>query len=159
MTRLLLRGLILMRNDVFNTPFENMLRILLLCNTLKKSANIDKLAALDFICIFGKKCRVLDKNLHGDNEFGFSEFTTKREKINEAIKIAVKSGFVTVNKTDKGFLYSISDRGKEVVKGLDSPYARSYVIGAKIVCNRFSSYTDEGILKYISDLSTETKEV
>ena len=68
-----------MRNRVFNTPFENMLRILLLSSTLKKPANVDRLAALDFICIFGKKCKVLDKNLHGDNEFGFSEFTTKRE--------------------------------------------------------------------------------
>ena len=75
-----------MRNKIFNTPFENMLRILLLSATMKKPANVDRLVALDFICIFGKKCKVLDKNLHGDNEFGFSEFTTKRERISEAIR-------------------------------------------------------------------------
>lgn len=147
-----------MRNNVFNTPFENMLRILLLSSTLKKPANADRLAALDFICIFGKKCKVLDKNLHGDNEFGFSEFTTKRERITEAIKIAVKNDIFNVQKTSDGFLYSISERGSEVVKRLESPYAHDYVIGAKIVCKRFSSYTDEGILKHISDLSTEAKE-
>lgn len=147
-----------MRNNVFNTPFENMLRILLLSNTLRNPANVDRLAALDFICIFGKKCKVLDKNLHGDNEFGFSEFTTKRERITEAIIIAVKNTFLEVEKCEDGFLYSISERGRDVVKALESPYAHDYIVGAKIVCNRFSSHTDEGILKYISDLSTEAKE-
>lgn len=147
-----------MRNKVFNTPFENMLRILLLSETMKKPANVDRLAALDFICIFGKKCKVLDKNLHGDNEFGFSEFTTKRERISEAIRIAIRNDFMKVENSDIGFAYSINDRGKEIVKGLQSPYARSYMIGAKIVCNRFSTYTDEEILKYISDLSTDTRE-
>lgn len=147
-----------MRNSVFNTPFENMLRILLLSNTLKNPVNVDRLAALDFICIFGKKCKVLDKNLHGDNEFGFSEFTTKRERITEAITIAVKNKYFEVEKSEDGFLYSISERGKTVAQALESPYAHDYIVGAKIVCNRFSSYTDEGILKYISDLSTEAKE-
>lgn len=147
-----------MRNKVFNTPFENMLRILLLSETMKKPANVDRLAALDFICIFGKKCKVLDKNLHGDNEFGFSEFTTKRERISEAIRIAIRNDFMKVENSDIGFAYSINDRGKEIVKGLQSTYARSYMIGAKIVCNRFSTYTDEEILKYISDLSTDTRE-
>ena len=80
-----------------------MLRILLLADTVGKPMNVDRLAALDFICIFGKKCRVLDKNLHGDNEFGFSEFTTKRERITEAVKIAVKNDFLKVETTNKGF--------------------------------------------------------
>lgn len=147
-----------MRNKIFNTPFENMLRILLLTETVNKPMNIDRMAALDFICIFGKKCRVLDKNLHGDNEFGFSEFTTKRERITEAAKLAVKNSFLMVENTKDGFAYSINARGKQVNKGLQSPYARAYVIGAKIVNSRFSAYSDEEILEYISDLSTKAKE-
>ena len=135
-----------------------MLRILLLTETVNKPMNIDRMAALDFICIFGKKCRVLDKNLHGDNEFGFSEFTTKRERITEAAKLAVKNNFLMVENTKDGFAYSINARGKQVNKGLQSPYARAYVIGAKIVNSRFSTYSDEEILEYISDLSTKAKE-
>ena len=135
-----------------------MLRILLLTETVNKPMNIDRMAALDFICIFGKKCRVLDKNLHGDNEFGFSEFTTKRGRITEAAKLAVKNNFLMVENTKDGFAYSINARGKQVNKGLQSPYARAYVIGAKIVNSRFSAYSDEEILEYISDLSTKAKE-
>lgn len=70
-----------------------MLRLLLLADTLNAPANMDRLAALDFICIYGKKCKVLDKNLHGDNEFGFAEFTNKREKITEAVKLSVRNDF------------------------------------------------------------------
>ena len=58
---------------------------------LNAPANSDRSTALDFICIYGNKCKVLDSNLHGNNEFGFAEFTNKREKIVEAIKLAVKN--------------------------------------------------------------------
>lgn len=147
-----------MRSKVFNTTFENMLRVLLLTDTLNVPANVDRLAALDFICIYGKKCKVLDKNLHGDNEFGFAEFANKRKKITETIKLSVRNDFMNVEHTDQGFLYSINERGKQVVQGVQSPYARLYVVGAKIVCRRFSGYADEDVLQYISDRAIESKE-
>ena len=134
------------------------MRVLLLTDTLTIPVNVDRLAALDFMCIYGKKCKVLDKNLHGDNEFGFAEFTNKREKIAEAVKLSVRNDYVNVEHTDQGFLYSINDRGRAVVKNIQSPYAKAYVIGAKIVCRKFSSYSDEGVLKYISSKATESKE-
>lgn len=148
-----------MKNRVFNTTFENMLRVLVLMSVLAKPANSDRLTALDFICIYGKKCKVLDKNLHGDNEFGFAEFANKREKITEAIKLSVKNDYVTVGKSDEGLVYSLNDRGKEIVDGIQSPYSKAYAIGAKIVCRKFANYTDEAVLKYISKLATESKEV
>lgn len=144
-----------MRNKVFNTTFENMLRVLLLTDTLNSPANADRITALDFICIYGKKCKVLDKNLHGDNEFGFAEFTNKREKISEAIKLAVKNDFMSVANSDQGFVYEINERGKGVVSGLDSAYTRAYLIGAKVVCRKFSGYADDELLKYITDLAAK----
>lgn len=147
-----------MRSKVFNTIFENMLRVLLLADTLDAPANVDRLAALDFICIYGKKCKVLDKNLHGDNEFGFAEFANKREKITEAIKLSVRNDFIKVEHTEQGFLYSINDKGREVVQNIQSSYARAYTVGAKIVCRKFSGFTDDGVLQYISDRATEPKE-
>ena len=106
-----------MRNKVFNTPFENMLRVLLLINTVDQPVNVDRIAALDFICIFGKKCRILDKNLHGDNEFGFSEFTSKRERITEAIKLAVKNDFLKIENTEEGFYIALVHAEKKWSKG------------------------------------------
>lgn len=129
-----------------------------MADTLDASANVDRLAALDFICIYGKKCKVLDKNLHGDNEFGFAEFANKRKKITEAIKLSVRNDFINVKHTKQGFPYSINDRGREVVQNIQSPYARAYTVVAKIVCRKFSGFTDDGVLQYISDRATESKE-
>lgn len=148
-----------MRDKIFNTTFENMLRVLLLLNTAGQVMNSDRIVALDFICIYGKKFEVLDKNLHGDNEFGFSEFAIKREKINAAIKLGVKNDFISVESTENGFLYGITDRGKKIVEGVQSPYSKSYSIGAKIVIRRFGNFGDESLLKYINDKSDSMKEV
>lgn len=83
---------------------------------------------------------------------------TSAKKITEAVKLSVRNDFFKVEHTDQGFLYSINDRGRQVVQGVQSPYAKAYVVGAKIVCRRFSNYTDEGVLQYISDRATESKE-
>ena len=133
-----------------------MLRLLLLVDTLNGPANSDRLAALDFICIYGKKCKILDRNLHGDNAFGFAEFANKREKITEAIKLSVRNDFINVDRTDQGFMYSINDRGRKIVRDIQSPYARSYIIGAKIACRRFADDSDESILEYINERATES---
>lgn len=148
-----------MKNRIFNTTFENMLRIILLLGVLDEPANIDRITALDFICVYGKKCKVLDKNLHGDNEFGFAEFANKREKITDAIKLSVTNDYVSVYKGKEGFSYSLNDRGKIILEGIQTPYAKSYVIGAKIVCRRFKKTNDEVLLKYINDMATEKKGV
>lgn len=117
------------------------------------------LEVLDFICIYGKKCKVLDKNLHGDNEFGFAEFINKREKITEAIKLSIKDDYVIVGKSDEGLVYSLNERGGGIVTNIQSSYSKAYAIGARIVCRKFANYTDEAVLKYISKLATESKEV
>ena len=67
-----------------------------------------------------------DKNLHGDNEFGFAEFTNKREKITEAIKLSVKDDYVIVGKSGEGLVYSLNERGREIVTNIQSPYSKAY---------------------------------
>ena len=147
-----------MKYKIFNTAFENMLRVLLMMDVIGMQTNIDRLTALDFISIYGKKCKLLDKNLHGDNEFGFAEFANKRERIIEAVKIAVTNDYITVENTASGFLYSINDRGKLIVEKIQTPYARSYIMGAKIVYKKFEGMSDEELLKYINNMAAEIKE-
>lgn len=148
-----------MKNKIFNTTFENMLRVLLMLDVLDSTVNLDRLTALDFITIYGKKCKVLDKNLHGDNEFGFAEFANKRERITEAIKLAVINDYVTAENSTEGFLYSINERGKTIVSKTQSPYAKAYMLGAKIVNRKFKSVADGALLKYINGMAIESREV
>ncbi|MGO5578078.1 ABC-three component system middle component 2 [Catenibacterium mitsuokai] len=148
-----------MKSSVFNTSFENMLRIMVLMDVVGSPINTDRLTALDFICIYGKKCRVLSSNLHGNNEFGFAEFTNKRKKISEAIKIAVKNDYVTVLVNENGLVYSLNDRGKNIVIGLESTYAIKYKKGAKIIVKRFNNFSDDSLLQYINNIATDYGEV
>ena len=147
-----------MRSKVFNTTFENMLRLLLLADTLNTLANVDRLAALDFICIYGKSVRCWIKTFMEIMSSVLLSLQTSAKKITEAVKLSVRNDFIKAEHTEQGFLYSINDRGRQVVQGVQSPYAEAYVVGAKIVCRRFAGYTDESILQYISDKSTEAKE-
>lgn len=148
-----------MNNKIFNTTFENMLRIMLLMSVTEEPTNIDRLTLLDFICIYGEKCKVLDKNLHGNNEFGFAEFANKRKKMTETIKLSVKNDYVAVENSKEGFVYSLNDRGIAIVNTTKSLYSKSYMIGAKIVSRRFKGSTDEELLKYINEMATEFKEI
>lgn len=148
-----------MHDEILNSTFENMLRVLLLLSTVEEIINADRIVALDFISIYGKKFEVLDKNLHGDNEFGFSEFSRKREKVNDAIKLGVRNSFISVDSTEDGFLYGITERGKAVVASTQSSYAKAYCIGVKLVGRRFANFSDESLLKYINDKSDAMKEV
>ena len=97
--------------------------------------------------------------MHGDNEFGFAEFANKRERITEAVKLAVINDYITVENTAAGFLYSIGERGKKIVEEIQTPYAKSYMVGAKIVNRKFKGIPDEALLKYINNMATETKGV
>lgn len=147
-----------MRNKVFNTIFENMLRIMLLMYVLKEPINRDRATLLDFVCIYGKKCKVLDKNLHGDNEFGFSEIENKRKKIKEAIILAAKNNYIEVGNSCHGFTYHLNERGIEIVEKIESAYSDNYMCNAKVVCEKFKDISDEELLSYITKMAKEAKE-
>ncbi len=61
-------------NNIFNTSFEVSLRILIILNTVQTRLSIDRITALDFIAIYGKDFGVSEYNLHGDNDYRFSEY-------------------------------------------------------------------------------------
>ena len=67
-------------NEMFNTPFETALRVLLLLESESRADfTINMIAALDFAALYGKSFKFSNENLHGDNLFKFSEFATRKE--------------------------------------------------------------------------------
>lgn len=148
-----------MTNEIFNTVFENLLRILLLLKASSNAMNVDRVVALDFICIYGKKFGVSERNLHGDNEFGLSEFTSKRERISAAIRLGVRNNYINVESSVDGVLYSISDYGRIIADSLECPYSQAYMSTARDACMEFSTYQDEALLKFIHNRAIAETEV
>ena len=66
-------------NKIFNTTFESSLRILLLLSVSgDEQMTLDRIADYDFITIYSKYFGISDMALHGENEFGLSEFAARR---------------------------------------------------------------------------------
>ena len=76
-----------MSKKVFNTTFEISMRLLLMLSLVdKRGLTLDNLATADFIANYSKEFGLTDSNLHGDNEFSFSEYSTRRSFAQDAIK-------------------------------------------------------------------------
>ena len=93
---------------LFNSSFELSLRILLLLSISEdEGMTIDGVLAYDFITIYNRYFGLSETSLHGENDFGFSEFANRRDLIKEALKVLVLDGMITVLRKEDGFHYSI----------------------------------------------------
>lgn len=139
-----------MQSDIFDTPFENMLRVLLLLSEAPNRPNVDKIAAIDFISIYGKSFGMLDNDLHGVNRFNFAEFTHKRGMISKAIDLAVANDLIDIRRTPDGLVFAINDRGRELLDGITSSYATSYLSGLKEIIYKLWKREDIELLEFIN---------
>lgn len=125
--------------------------MLILSIIQKKGATIDKIVAYDFISIYGKDFGVSEKNLHGDNNFNFSELSSKRELCAAGVKELVLDGLVTVRRSGDGFLYSLTTAGEKYIASLDSDYKEQYLTIVRMVHKKYSRKNDTALLKEISE--------
>ena len=141
-------------NDIFNTAFEVSLRVLLTLEMAQGSTlTADRLAALDFITVYGLEFGIADKNLHGENTYKYGEFALRRELVKEALHSLVLDAFVAVKDTEGGFAYAISTRGKEYAEKLDNEYARRYCALSTKAMQYLAGMTEREALRRINEKS------
>lgn len=148
-------GLTLM-NEVFNTPFEISLRMALLFGTCDNAMTSDRAAALDFITIYSNAFHLTQQSINGENDYGFSEFATRRELVNQALKNMVIDGLMVVHRDEFGFQYALSTAGKNFRNSLKSEYAREYSELATITVKRMKNRSDVELLALITHESTQS---
>ncbi len=136
--------------EVFNTSFEVSLRILIILNIVKIRLSIDRISALDFISIYGKDFEVSKYNLHGNNSYRFSEYTSKRFLISHAIRNLVLMGYIVPYYSKSGFTYSISKTGVLFCESLNDEYAENYTAIAKKAYIKFLDYSDRKLIDTIN---------
>lgn len=111
--------------ELFNTPVETAPRVLLLMESeARTDFTINMIADLDFAVLYGKSFEFSDMYLHRNNLFEFSEFTTSKELTRDDITLLVRQGFLDVDPTKEGFIYRISERGKDFSRQLDTRHAK-----------------------------------
>ncbi|WP_143752333.1 ABC-three component system middle component 2 [Clostridium botulinum] len=114
-------------NSIFNTNLEISLRLLLTLYVVEKDKTLDALVISDFVTVYAKDFNLGISNLHGDNEFSYTEFAARRSQSLDAVKALVGRNLVTILETADGFAYSITDRGITVCDSMTTQYAADYI--------------------------------
>lgn len=142
-----------MKNNLFNSPFEMSLRmVLLLAAAPKEKFTIDRVIGLDFISCYAADFGMPYANLHGDSGYRYGEIVGRRLLVQEAVKELVTQGLVEVT-VERGYLFSISISGEKYAKSLETDYANEYRTIVKAAITRYKDNTDTGILATIQNLA------
>lgn len=143
-----------MMNKLFNTVFENSLRMILLLDLYEMPQTLDMLYAVDFMAQYGKTFGITNEELNGSNPFKFSEFTGRRDLVKESLRQLVLKGLVQPVKTSKGMAYVISAEGEEYCAMLDSEFALKYKEYACRAIEIVGNKSERQIISQINKLST-----
>lgn len=137
--------------EMFNSPFEVSLRILIVLNVARANLSIDRLTAIDFISIYGKDFEVSDENLHGNNDYRFSEFASKREVASIALKELVLKGYVKPKCNKSGFTYCLTRRGVDYCQRFSNEYADYFSTIANSAVFKYSDLSDRKLIHLINE--------
>ena len=138
-------------SEVFNSSLEISLRILIILNTVKSRLSIDRITDLDFIAIYGKDFGSSEYNLHGDNDYRFSEYTSKRKIVSQALKELILRGYIIPHCNKSGFNYSISRSGTMFCRSLNDKYAEDFTDIVKKTDSLFFEYSDRELIYIINE--------
>lgn len=138
-------------SEIFNSSLEISLRMLIILNTVQSRLSVDRITALDFISIYGKDFGVSEYNLHGDNDYRFSEYTSKREIVSQALKELVLGGYIIPHCNKSGFNYSISRSGTMFCESLNDKYAEDFTNIVKKTNSLFLEHSDRKLIRSINE--------
>lgn len=145
-----------MPNKLFNTTFENALRLLILLDVYDYPQTLDMLYAVDFMATYGRTFNITEDNLNGDNQYKFSEFASRREAVKIALKALVLDGLVQALNLNDGITYTVSSDGEDYCNSLESEYATEYRRNAQLVIKSVAGKTERELISKINKMSARS---
>ena len=141
---------------LFNSSFEVSLRALLLLSvTGDENMTLDRIVAYDFIAIYGRHFGIADTNLHGDNDYGFSELSTRRAVLQDSLKALVLDGLVRAARQSEGFCYKMTETGYRFCHGQKTEYANTY---RQLVKKKKKKYAEASEVELMTAISRKSAE-
>lgn len=145
-----------MTNRLFNTSFENSLRLMILLDVFAKPQTLDMIYATDFMATYGATFGMAQTNLNGDNQYKFSEFAARREIVKKALKELVLNELVVALNMERGIAYTISPEGEDYCAKLESDYAREYRKSAERVTESVGTRSERTLISFINKMSAKS---
>lgn len=141
---------------LFNSTFENSLRLFILLNEFDMPQTLDMPYAVDFMTLYSQTFGLSEQNLNGDNDYKFSEFASQRELVRDALKELVLNGTAEAVSYKDGLSYIITPEGEEYCELLDSDYANEYRENARNVIKVVSGKNERTLIASIYKMSGQS---
>lgn len=139
--------------NVFNSVFENSIRIILLLDEFREPKNLDIIYCVDFMVSYGEFFGLSSNNLNGENPYMFSEFAVRRAFVKNALKELALFGLVKPTNTNEGISYQITESGMAFSRSLESKYALEYRNVAKKAVQSVAGQSGSAVISRINKMS------
>lgn len=143
-------------NSIFNSPAEISMRILIILSMTNKGKDIDTLTAIDFISTYSKDFKINDYNLHGDNNYNFSGFASRRTLIKKSITLLLDKHYIKAIDSKNGIKYVIIEEQKKVCEKLNSTYSKKYKEIVKEVLLKLKNKSSKWIIDELNSHITNS---
>lgn len=144
---------------VFNSVFEISLRVLCILNENNKPISLERIYCLDFISTYAKDFGYYSINLHGNNNYNYSEFTTRIRLIKDSLKDLVLQRYVDFSVTPKGLLYSISKKGENNQQKMNDAYYQELSDILKKIISITDNKNDPELIDLIENNSINARRI
>ncbi|MGL5958046.1 MAG: ABC-three component system middle component 2 [Phocaeicola sp.] len=130
--------------------------------------SLDMLYVADFMTAYGATFHLSNTDLNGENPYKYSEFASRREVVQSALKQMVRrevvqsalkqmvlDGYAVPVKLDSGIAYTISSDGEDYCQSLESEYAKEYRQVASRVIKSIGNKSERSVIAAINRMSAD----
>lgn len=138
------------KNKVYNSNFEIAVRVLIiLLNLPFKRSSTYKLMVLDHISL-----NTYDvggpASLHAPIPNRGVQIYSRKEILNESIKLLISKDLITINPNKNGLLYEITENGINYLTFFESKYFNQLKARVEWTSQKFGSFTDSDLKSYVN---------
>lgn len=137
-------------NNIFNSTVEISMRVLIILSSIDEGFDIDTLTTIDFMSTYSKDFKINNYNLHGNNNYNFSGFASRRLQIKKAINALLNANYIKAYDSTNGIEYKINEDQKKVCNNLKSTYSLKYKKIVKLVLAKIKSKSREQIINELN---------
>ena len=143
-------------SNVFNSIAETSMRILIILSSANSGLDIDTLTIVDFMSTYSKDFKINNYNLHGNNNYNFSGFASRRLQIKKALTALLNTQYIKAIDSVNGIEYIIIEDQKKVCGELKTAYSNQYKEIVSIVLSKIKQKNRQQIIDELNSYITNS---
>ncbi len=148
----------ILSSGLFNSDTEFALRILSILEIAEKPVSKEEIFIIDFMACYPSAFDIEGEDVVGTNSFLLGELPLRRQKVSDAIRVLLFKGLIEVQLNPfEGFIYVISEKGRDFDLGFNNDYMEMYRENIYSVIEKYEGKSDVELMQILeARLSKET---